>query len=276
MADGLDFNLIQSSRTDIHRLYSTAASFFEQSDTHHPTSIFDDLWNADFVLAATCVGRRQLSRLEISPYQEALLARGVCRRHRGQAPDGQMEQAMGYTGAIGTMLMDEMAGICGRVEERFTGTWTDIGKVEMELLKAWDWSARAQDQIDGLETHVHRLEASRRAMREDMDEMTRNMNRLLELNRQMIQDILQLRMSVVHNWDNLIELDESSEGDVMDTAPVPVPQPVVHTLVPISELTESREVSEEGEEEEEEEETDTDDKVWEISREEFHGSSPEL
>ena len=252
--------------------YSTAASFFERSDTHRLTSTFDDLWNADFVLAATCVGRRQLSRLEISPYQEALLARGVRRRHRGQALDGRMEQAMGYTGAVGTMLMDEMAGICGRAEERFTGIRTDIGKLETEFLKARDWSARAQDQIDGLETHVHRLEASKRAMREDMDEMTRNMNGLLELNRQMIRDILQLRMSVVHGRDNPIELDNSSEEDILDTAQVPVPQPVVHTLVPISELTESRE----GSEEEEEEETDTDDEVWEISREEFHGSSPEL
>ena len=202
------------------------------------------------------------------------MARGVCRRHQGQAPDGQMEQAMGYSSAMGTMLMDEMVGICGRAEERFTGIRTDIGKLETELLKAQDWSAKAQDQIDGLETHVRWLEASRRAMREDMDEMTRNMNGLLELNRQMIWDILQLRMSVVHNQDNPIELDQSSEEDVVDTAPVLVPQPVVHTLVPISELMESREGSEE--EEEEEEETDTDDEVWEISREEFHGSSPEL
>ena len=255
-------------------LYSTAASFFERSDTHRPTSTFNDLWNADFVLAATHVGHRQLSRLEISPYQEALLARGVCCRHRGQAPDRGMEQAMGYSGTVGTMLMDEMAGICGRAEERFTGIRTDIGKLETELLKAWDWSAKAQDQIDGLETHVHRLEASQRAMRENMDKMTRNMNGLLELNQQMIRDILQLRMSVVHNRDNLIELDNSSEGDVVDTAPVPVPQPVIHTLVPILELTESREGSEE--EEEEEEETDTEDEIWEISREEFHGSSPEL
>ena len=46
----------------------------------------------------------------------------------------------------------------------------------------------------------------------------------------------------------------------------------IHTLVLISELTESRE----GSEEEEEEETDTDDEVWKISQEEFHGSSPEL
>ena len=77
---------------------------------------------------------------------------------------------------------------------------------------------------------------------------------------------------MVHNRDNPIVLDNSSEEDVLDTAPVPVPQPVVHTLVPISELTESREVSEE----EEEEETDTEDEIWEISREEFQGSSPEL
>ena len=182
---------------------------------------------------------------------------------------------MEYTGAVGTMLIDEVAGVCGRAEERFTGIWMDIGKLETKLLKARNWSARAQDQIDGLETYVCQLEASRRAMREDMDEMTRNMNGLLELNQQMIWDILQLRMSVVHNRDNLVELDDSSEEDVVDTALVPVPQPVVHTLVPISELTESREGSEE-EEEEDEGETDMDDEVWEISREEFHGSSPEL
>ena len=116
--------------------------------------MFNNLWNADFVLAATRVGCHQLSRLEISPYQEALLARGVRCRHQGQAPDGRMEQAMGYSGAIGMMLMDEMAGICGRAEVRFTGIQTDIGKLEMELLKAQDWSTKAQDQIDGLETHV--------------------------------------------------------------------------------------------------------------------------
>ena len=105
-----------------------------------------------------------------------------------------------------------------------------------------------------------------------MDEMTRNMNSLLELNQQMIQDILQLRMSQVHGQDNPIVVGDSSEEDILDTAPVPVPEPVVHTLVPISELTESRE----GSEEEVEEETDTEDEVWEISQEEFAGSSLEL
>ena len=127
-----------------------ATLFFEQSNTHCLALTFDDLWNTDFVLAATCVSCCQLSWLEISPYQEALLGQGVCCRGRGQALDGRMEQAMGYTGTVGMMLMDKMAGICGRAEERFTSIRTDIGKLEMELLKAHDWSARRQDQIDGL------------------------------------------------------------------------------------------------------------------------------
>ena len=108
---------------------------------------FDDLWNANFVLVSTHVGHCQLSWLEISPYQEALLGRGICHQHRGQALDGQTEQAMGYASAIGMMLMDEMAGVCGRAEERFTDIRKDIGKLESELLKACDWSARVQDHI---------------------------------------------------------------------------------------------------------------------------------
>ena len=173
------------------------------------------------------------------------MARGVCHRHQGQIPDGQMEQAMGYTGAIGTMLMDEMAGVCGRVEERFTGIQTDIGKLETELLKAHDWSTRVQDQINGLEMLVCQLEGSQRMMRLEM-EMIRNMNGLLELNQQMIQSIQQLRMSQVHNQNNQIVIgDNSSVADVIVTALVLVPGLVVHTLVPIEELTESVEDSEE-------------------------------
>ena len=249
--------------------YSMATSFFEQSNTHHLASSLNDLWNEDFVLAASHVSHCQLSRLEVSPYQEALLVRGICHRHWGQVPDGWMEQVMGYAGAIGTMLMDEVASVCGRVEERFTSIQMDIGKLEMELLKAHDWSTRAQDQIDRLETLVHQLEGSQRLMRLEMDKMVNNMNGLLELNWQMILDILQLRMGQVYGQDNLIVIDtDSSEEDVLDTAPVPVPGPVEHRLVPIKELTESIVDSEEG--------SSGRDEVWEISCEEFVGSSPEL
>ena len=164
--------------------------------------------------------------------------------------------------------MDEVARVCGWAKEQFTGIQTDIGKLEMELLKAHDWSTRAQDQINRLEMLVQQLEGSWRMMRLEMDEMIGNLNGLLELNRQMIQSIHQLRTSQVHNQDNLIVIDSnSSVEDVLDTTPVLVPGLVKHRLVPIEELTESVEDSEES---------DSGGKVWEISHEAFIGSSPEL
>ena len=55
------------------------------------------------------MGRRQLSRVTASPYQRALLERGLDRRHRHQRPDRGMEQSMGYTASVGAMIIDEMA-----------------------------------------------------------------------------------------------------------------------------------------------------------------------
>ena len=99
-------------------------------------------------------------------------------------------------------------------------------------------------------------------MQLEMNKMIGNMNGLLELNWQMIQSIHQLRTSQVHGQDNPIVIDdEPPVEDLLDTAPVPVPGPVVHELVPISELTESA-----GDNEEEH---SSKDEVWEISWEEF-------
>ena len=163
--------------------------------------------------------------------------------------------------------MDEVARVCGQAKERFTSIQTDISKVETELEKAHDWSARVQNKIDRLEVLVQRLEGSRRMMWLEMGEMIGNMNGLLELNWQMIQSIHQLRTSQVHSWNNPIVIDdEPPVEDVLDTALVPVLGLVKHRLVPIEELMESVEDSKE----------ESGDEVWEITCEEFIGSSPEL
>ena len=222
------------------------------------------------------MGRHQLTRLETSPYQRELLARGLDRRARGERPDRRMEQGMGYSAAIGMVLMDELAGVCERNEERFTGVRTDLGKVEEEIGKARDWSTRVQEQVDALETNVRRLEASRRAMREEMRDLTQGMYLLVELNQRLMGDLRQLRASQVHRRDNLIVVDD----DVLDLAPVHVPPPVQHQLVPIDELTGSVEDSEEGERVESLESSEDEEEVWEIPREEFEAtarsSSPEV
>ena len=185
---------------------------------------------------------------------------------------------MGYSTAIGTVLMDKLAGVCKRNKERFTGIRTDLGKVEEEIGRARDWSTRVQEQVDGLDMHVRRLEVSRRAMREEIRDLTNGMYLLVELNQRLMGDLRQLRASQVHGRGNLIVINESD--DVLDLAPVHVPPPVQHQLVPIDELTGSMEDGEEGERVESLESSEDKEEVWEIPREEFEATarslSPEL
>ena len=58
---------------------------------------------------------------------------------------------MGYTSAVGTMLIDEIAGTCERNETRFTSLRTDLGAVETEMATARNWSKDVQESVDGLE-----------------------------------------------------------------------------------------------------------------------------
>ena len=225
------------------------------------------------------MGHHQLARLDTSPYQRELLERGLNRQARGEYPDRRMEQGMGYSAAIGTVLMDELAGVCERNKERFTGIRTDLSKVEEEIGRARDWSTRVQEQVDGLDMHVRRLEASRWVMREDIRDLTNGMYLLVELNQRLMGDLCQLRASQVHGRGNPIMIDEP-EDDVLDLAPVHVPPPIQHQLVLIDELNESVEDSEEGERVESLESSEDEEEVWEIPREEFEAtawsSSPEV
>ena len=198
------------------------------------------------------MGCRQLARLDTSPYQRELLARGLDHRTRGEYPNRRMEQGMGYPAAIGMVLMDKLAGVCKRNKERFTGIQTNLGKVETEIGRAHDWSTQVQEEVDALGTNVRRLEASRRAMREEIRDLTNGMYLLVELNQRLMGDIHQLRASQVHGQGNPIMIDEP-EDDVLDLAPVRVPP--------------RRESLESSEDEEE---------VWEIPQEEFEATAGSL
>ena len=125
------------------------------------------------------MGCRQLARLDIAPYQRALLERGVNRWHRSQVPDQRMEQAMGYSGSVGVMLMDELVGVCERSEERFTKVRTNLGRVEQDVARGRRWSAEAQEEITSLENWVRGLEAEKALMRGDIMRMREEMDALI-------------------------------------------------------------------------------------------------
>ena len=246
-------------------------SFFERSDTKRPESLFTDLHNEDLVLAACCEGRCQLAWLEVSPYQRGLLERGLNCRAWGEYLDRQMEQGMGYTATMGTMLMDEVVGHCEREEARFMGLRTNLGKVEEELGCAQEWLIECGAEIKTLKRQNCQLLVSWTAMRDDLDRMWREMDGLLQLNAWMVGTIVQMRTSLVHNWDNPIVIDDDSSDEMAAEAPDVLEQ---FCLVPIEDMEEVVEDSE-GE--------SSGDEVWEITREEFEdavvdvqGESPEL
>ena len=79
------------------------------------------------------MGHHQLAWLEVSPYQRGLLERGLNCQAQGEFLDRRMEQGMGYSASVGTMLMDMLTSHCEKSERRFTKVRTDLGKVEAEL-----------------------------------------------------------------------------------------------------------------------------------------------
>ena len=91
---------------------------------------FADIGLSDFIIAHKRVTRHKLERLELTPFQSSLLSRGVQQKMDDQEPKGilycllllvslvdpllldlVLEAALGYTGAIGTSLMDELSGL---------------------------------------------------------------------------------------------------------------------------------------------------------------------
>jgi len=96
-----------------------------------PEEGFKDLFRDDFIMAAGRVSRRKLNRIEIGPYQRALLRQGVSKKV--DVEDERipvLKQAMEYAGAVGTMVLDELAYVNGQTA---LGFGRGIVQVEREI-----------------------------------------------------------------------------------------------------------------------------------------------
>ena len=77
-----------------------------------------ELHQSDFIRASETLSRRRLCLLVLSPYQQELLRRGVQRHREDEASMEALDQSMGYAGAVGMMLLWEMASVERRAEEQ--------------------------------------------------------------------------------------------------------------------------------------------------------------
>ena len=82
-----------------------------------------------------------------------------------------MEQSLGYAAAMGTIVMDKLASVCGRAEARFTGVCTDLGIVENDTSVLRDRVRMLTDRLDGYDTEICRMRLNRVAIQDEVDRL---------------------------------------------------------------------------------------------------------
>ena len=125
-----------------------------------PGEGFSELHHQDFVSVAGRISCCKLERLVLRPYQMAILHRGVLQRtDMDEVENSDVLMGMEYSGAIGTMVIDELAEVNSRVS-----TVVDSLKAKNEELEAdlGDMDRRLEvekERVRELEERVSSLES---------------------------------------------------------------------------------------------------------------------
>ena len=102
--------------------YPSAEEAFQASNTHAPTDDFSSLGLSDFFIAHRRVAHCRLDRLSLSGNTQELLSRGVrVSLERREPYDPILEASIGYAGAAAVAVMDEVAFVNERQDERMEG-----------------------------------------------------------------------------------------------------------------------------------------------------------
>ena len=102
--------------------YPSAKEAFCWSNSHAPTNDFSTLGLSDFFIAHRQVARHRLDRLSLSGNTQELLSRGVgVNLERREPYDPILEASIGYAGAAAVAVMDEVAFVNERQDERMEG-----------------------------------------------------------------------------------------------------------------------------------------------------------
>jgi len=200
-------------------------------------------------MAAGRVGRHKLNRMETGPYQRALLNRGVTTKV--DAEDEKvpvLQQAMEYTGAVGTMVMDKLAFVHERTE---TGLGMAMTGIEREVTRVEDRVSEHETLIEEVQGDVSNLIAGARTSANIEDALRIEVMGLRHLVSQLLRRVTALEGRQDHPIEVEDDSDEEAEESSEDEAPVLVPAPgMVYQLVPIEDLEEEEEEVEDSEIEE--------------------------
>ena len=112
----------RTARGSLSVPYPSAEEVFRASNTHAPSDDFSSLGLSDFFIAHRRVARRRLDRLSLSGNTQELLSQGVrVNLERREPYDPILEASIGYAGAAAVAVMDEVAFVNERQDERMEG-----------------------------------------------------------------------------------------------------------------------------------------------------------
>jgi len=186
-----------------------------------PEEGFEDLYRDDFIMASGRVARRKLDRLATGPYQRALLRRGVTTKvdtEDERVP--VLQQAMEYAGAVGTMVMDELAYVHENTER---GMGTAMNGIEREVTRVEDRVSEHETLIEEVQGDVTNLIAGARMSANIEDALRIEVTGLRHLVSQLLRRVTALEGRQEHPIE--VEDDSEAEESSEDEAPVPVPAP---------------------------------------------------
>jgi len=192
-------------------------------------------------MAVGRVAHRKLDRLATGPYQRALLRRGVTTKvdvEDEKVP--VLQQAMEYAGAVGTMVMDELAYVHERTE---AGMGTAMNGIEREVMRVEDRVSEHETLIEEVQGDVGNLIAGARTSANIEDALRIKVTGLRHLVSQLLRRVTALEGRQEHPIEVEDDSDEEeAEESSEDEAPVPVPAPgMVYQLVLIEDLEEEEE-----------------------------------
>ena len=102
--------------------YPSAEEAFRSSNTHAPSDDFSSLGLSDFFIAHRRVAHHRLDCLSLSGNTQELLSRGVrVGLERREPYDPILEASIGYAGTAAVAVMDEVAFVNERQDERMEG-----------------------------------------------------------------------------------------------------------------------------------------------------------
>ena len=123
-ADRSSFNQhnFRTARGSLLVPYPSAEEAFRWSNSHAPTNDFSTLGLLDFFIAHQRVACHCLDRLSLTGNTQELLSRGVgVNLERREPYDPILEASIGYAGAAAVAVMDEVAFVNERQDERMEG-----------------------------------------------------------------------------------------------------------------------------------------------------------